>query len=172
MKAEQFLTELAASLPMRGLSSSRVNELVSEAESHLAESGEDPLDAFGRPDSYAERLVSQDEDQAAPAGDTSYVTRTFRATAIDEMFILKRMGRRGWELVDVGALALFCRRPRSIAAARVWEYKRRVGCHRAIIHEEMTKQEWEPCGNWLPFHYFKRSRGPVRPRTGGSQTPH
>jgi hypothetical protein len=138
--------------------------LVAEAESHLLESGEEPLDAFGQPDTYAERLVSQDENRTAPSPAAAYVSRTFRASAVDEMHILKKMGRKGWELMDVGVLALFCRRPRRIKDARSWEYKRRVGCHHAIIREEMIKQEWEPCGNWLPFHYFKRSTGHVRPQ--------
>jgi hypothetical protein len=164
MRSEQFLSELATSLQLRGLESPRVNELVSETESHLLESGEDPLEAFGEPDAYAERLVSRDENQAAPPRGGQYVSRTLRASAIDEMHILRKMGRKGWELIDVGALALFCRRPRRIQDARAWKYKRRVGCHHVIIREEMIRQEWEPCGNWLPFHYFKRSTGPVRPK--------
>jgi hypothetical protein len=53
-------------------------------------------------------------------------------------------------------LALFCRRPVNPNQIRRWEYKRRTGFHRAIIIEEMNREQWEPCGNWLPFHYFKR----------------
>ena len=30
-----------------------------------------------------------------------------------------------------------------------------------VIAEEMASGEWEPCGNWIVFHYFKRKVGTV-----------
>ncbi len=39
---------------------------------------------------------------------------------------------------------------------RRWEYRRRVGINRDALVVEMRATGWEPCGLWLPFHYFKR----------------
>lgn len=156
MKHESYLEALAAHLQRRGVEESTINEIVSEAESHLAESGEPPEEAFGPADDYAERMALHEESSAGPAGDGEYLLRTFRATAFSEMTILELAGREGWELVDVGPLALFCRRPRDESRIARWEYKRRTGRHEVAIREEMTRDRWEPCGNWVLFHYFKR----------------
>jgi len=72
------------------------------------------------------------------------------------MSILEWAGQDGWELVDVGAYALFCRRPKNPSQVSRWEYKRRTGSHRTIFKQEMANASWEPCGNWIVFHYFKR----------------
>lgn len=156
MDVEAYLSELAASLQARGADSARMSEAVAEVEVHLAESGEDPLEAFGPPDEYAERLLLREERRADRA-DAQWTERTFRATAFGEMGLLKEAGRQGWELTEVGGYALHCRRPRDPEAARRWEYRRRVSVDRGAILENMTALGWEPCGVWLPFHYFKRS---------------
>lgn len=157
MNVEAYMSELAASLQMRGADSARTSEAVAEVQSHLSESGEDPVEAFGSPDEYAEQLLLLEERRAGEAADTKWVERTFRATAFGEMRVLEDAGRQGWELVDVGAYALHCRRPRDLEAARRWEYSRRVSVDRQTIVEDMTALGWEPCGLWLPNHYFKRS---------------
>ena len=157
MNVESYLSDLAASLQMRGADSARTSEAVAEVESHLAESGEDPMEAFGPPEEYAEQLLLREERRAGEAADARWSERTFRATAFDEMRVLEEAGRQGWELTDVGAYALHCRRPRDPEAAHRWEYSRRVGVDRQAILDDMTTLGWEPCGSWLPFHYFKRS---------------
>ncbi len=159
MNREKYLSDLAAHLQQRGLVDQRINDIVTEVENHLTDSGEAPLDAFGPVDQYAEKIAVQDEDAMVAENQPQWHTRTFRATAFDEMGILAVAGQDGWELVDVGALALFCRRPRDTEQFGRWEYKRRIGRHRTIIMEEMASERWEPCGNWLPFHYFKRRVG-------------
>lgn len=158
MNVESYLSELAASLQMRGADSARTSEAVAEVESHLAESDEDPMETFGPPDEYAEQLLLREERQADQAANAQWTERTFRATAFGEMKVLEEAGQQGWELTDVGAYALHCRRPRDPKAARRWEYSRRVSVDRQTILEDMTELGWEPCGFWLPFHYFKRSQ--------------
>jgi hypothetical protein len=156
MTIEDYLSDLAVELQIRGATDHRIRDIVAEAETHLRESGEKPEEAFGNSKKYAEKMVCRDEHDSAPTDDPHWENRVFTATALDEMGILVWAGLEGWELIDVGALALFCRRPTDAKQIVRWEYKRRVGLHRVIIVEEMIKQEWEPCGNWLPFHYFKR----------------
>lgn len=156
MNLEGYLGELAASLQMRGADSARTSEAVAEVQSHLSESGEDPMEAFGPPDEYAEQLLLREERRSGEVAQSKWVERTFRATAFGEMRLLEDAGRQGWELVDVGAYALRCRRPRNTEATRQWEYRRRVSVDRQAILEDMTSLGWEPCGLWLPFHYFKR----------------
>ena len=157
MNVEAYLSELAASLQMRGADSARTSEAVAEVESHLSESGEDPMEAFGPPDEYAEQLLLREESREGETADKNWAERTFRATAFGEMKILEEAGRQGWELTDVGAYALHCRRPHDLKTVRRWEYSRRVGIDRQAILEDMTALGWEPCGLWSPFHYFKRS---------------
>ena len=94
------------------------------------------------------------ETQAAP--DERWHDRTFRATAFDEMEILQYAGRDGCELLDVGPYALYCRRRGDHSKVGRWEYIRRVGIHRSGIVEDMLADRWQPCGQWVMFHYFKR----------------
>ena len=156
MSIESYLSDLAVQLQIRGASDRRIQDITAEVENHLRESDEDPLEAFGGALEYAEKMVSRDERANTKAKDSPWDNRVFTATAFDEMEILAIAGREGWELIDVGALALFCRRPIDNNRIDQWEYKRRIGLHRLVIVEEMMAQEWEPCGNWLPFHYYKR----------------
>lgn len=57
MNREDYLQELRKRLQFRAVPRQRTDELVAEVASHLAESGEEPLEAFGSPDRYAARLV-------------------------------------------------------------------------------------------------------------------
>lgn len=157
MSIESYLSELAAALQTRGADSRRTSEAVAEAESHLKESGEDPVEAFGPPDEYAERLLLREERSGERSGDSGWDWRTFRATAFGEMGVLEDAGRQGWELVDVGAYALHCKRPRGPEEVYRWEYSRRVSVDRPSILANMTELGWEPCGTWMPFQYFKRN---------------
>lgn len=162
MNTESYLSELAASLQTRGANSARTSEVVAEVESHLSESREDPVEAFGPPEEYAEQLLLREERQADQETDAQWIQRTFRATAFGEMKVLEEAGQQGWELTDVGAYVLYCRRPRDTQETSRWEYSRRVGLDRKTMLEDMTELGWYPCGHWPPFHYFKRSlRQPV-----------
>ncbi len=156
MNTETYLEDLTAHLQQRGVDNDKIRDIVSEAETHLAESGEGAVEAFGSVEEYAEKMAIHEEKLAVQTEKPNHLHRTFRATAFGEMAILEFAGREGWELVDVGALALYCRRPADENRVCRWEYKRRTGRHGKIILDEMVNAGWEPCGNWLPFHYFKR----------------
>lgn len=159
---EAYLEELSACLQRYGLDNHQISEIIAEVESHLVESGETPLEAFGPPKVYAEERVTAREQVAG--GEMQ--RRTFRATALDEMIILQEAGKAGWELTDVAAFALYCQRPWNLEEVQQWEYARRVGLKRNAIIAEMMTEGWQPCGNWTPFHYFKRS---LRPATQGKR---
>jgi hypothetical protein len=153
---DTYLQQLSACLQRYGLDNQQISEIIAEVESHLVESGETPLEAFGPPDVYADERVTARE-RAAGGG---MQRRTFRATAFDEMIILQEAGKAGWELTDVAAFALYCQRPWNLKDIQQWEYARRVGLNRNRIIAEMMTDRWQPCGNWTPFHYFKR---PIKP---------
>jgi hypothetical protein len=162
MTMENYLSELASQLHLRGLDDSSIREIIAEVENHLHESGETPEGAFGTAMKYAEEMTAFRENQTnSPPPDQQWHERTFRATAFDEMETLKWAGLEGWELVDVGPLALFCRRPAEREQAFGWEYIRRTGTHPHAIRKEMAEGNWEPCGCWIVFHYFKRKVGPL-----------
>ena len=156
MKKENYLSDLFSQLHCRGVDESRSAEIISEVEAHLEESGENPEEAFGSAKEYAEKMAVFTEKSTSTLAADEYHQRTFRATAFDEVDILFWAGQEGWELVDVGPYALFCRRPIISENAFHWEYMRRTGANGSKILREMTAKKWEPCGRWIVFHYFKR----------------
>ncbi|TDC52552.1 hypothetical protein E1212_08110 [Jiangella ureilytica] len=54
---ERFRRELLTALRLRDVEPGRIGEVLAEVDSHLAETGEDPRDAFGAPADYA-RVVA------------------------------------------------------------------------------------------------------------------
>jgi hypothetical protein len=151
-----YMTDLLAALERGEVDGARARDLVAEVESHLDESGEDPFEAFGSPDQFADQLMSRGLDEA-DAETNGFETRTFRATAFDEMAVLTGLGADGWELVGVRDFGLHARRPRDADSAQRWDYRRRMGVRRGPILEEMRGEGWRPCGQWSWFHYFKRA---------------
>lgn len=156
MNREIYLSELATQLQCRGVDEQRIGEIIAEVESHLNDSGESPEDAFGPAEKYAEKMAVFSENTQSPAFENQWHLRTFKATAFDEMGILTWAGQEGWELLDVGPYALNCRRPISLHKGFHWQYKRRTGTDHKNISAEMKANNWEPCGRWIVFHYFKR----------------
>lgn len=65
-----FRRDLIVALRLRNVPADRVGEIVAEVESHVAETGEDPVDAFGSPREYAEsfRGPQTRREQVALAG--------------------------------------------------------------------------------------------------------
>jgi hypothetical protein len=57
MNQQEYLAELKRRLTFRGASRRRANDILAEVRSHLADSGEDPVEAFGTPDRYAESVL-------------------------------------------------------------------------------------------------------------------
>src|SRR6185312_7740768 len=53
---EEYRYHLVAALRTYRVPAARIGEAVAEVESHLADTGEDPVDAFGEPADYARAL--------------------------------------------------------------------------------------------------------------------
>ncbi|PKW12682.1 hypothetical protein A8926_0158 [Saccharopolyspora spinosa] len=51
--------ELLIALRMHEISGERVGEVLAEVEAHVTETGEDPVEAFGRPREYAAQVAEQ-----------------------------------------------------------------------------------------------------------------
>ncbi|MGA2185231.1 MAG: helix-turn-helix transcriptional regulator [Bryobacteraceae bacterium] len=82
------------------------------------------------------------------------------ATALDEVDILARMGREGWEMVGFGPGYLRFRRPEDEHLREPWEYHRISGVLHAPIRTQLEADGWVYCGSWLGvFQYFKRPLG-------------
>ncbi len=58
MNRQQYLGELTERLFSRGVPPEQTREIVAEVESHLIDSGDDPIETFGLPDSYAASVVA------------------------------------------------------------------------------------------------------------------
>jgi HAAS domain-containing protein len=54
---DAYIEDLRRRLSFRGASRRQVKDIVAEVRSHLADSGEDPVDAFGQPDEYAKSVL-------------------------------------------------------------------------------------------------------------------
>ena len=55
--SESYQQQLLLALRVRNVSGPRIAEALAEVDSHLAESGEDPREAFGEPSAYAARIA-------------------------------------------------------------------------------------------------------------------
>lgn len=62
-----YRQDLTLALRLRDVQGPRISEVLAELDSHLAETGEDPLEAFGPPKEYARQLVTA-LDPNRPAG--------------------------------------------------------------------------------------------------------
>ena len=56
--AQTYRKELLFALRLRDVPGPRIAEALAEVDSHLSESGEDPLEAFGPPKAYADKVAS------------------------------------------------------------------------------------------------------------------
>ena len=165
MESEAYLENLTIQLQRRGVAEDRIGQIIRDIEVAIAESKKPPVDAFGSPTKYAEKMASSDELSRGKSNSDFWHKRTFMASAYDEMEILAEAGQEGWELKNVGFLSLFCHRPKDLAQAHRWEYKRRTGINSSLIKKEMEADNWEACGIWVVLHYFKRDLGPLNAST-------
>lgn len=60
---ERYIDNLIVALQLRGVPGEKIGQIVAEVEAHVAESGEDPGDAFGKPRDYA-RTWARDTDRS------------------------------------------------------------------------------------------------------------
>lgn len=54
---DEYLAELTETLELRDVPTDAIAEIVREVESHVAESGENPVEAFGEPGRYADSFA-------------------------------------------------------------------------------------------------------------------
>lgn len=98
---DAYRQQLVLALRMYDVPAPRIGEAVAEVESHLADTGEDPVDAFGEPEEYA-RALSRSEKKS-PVW-TNYIVGvvSFGSTAVTTSALLD--GR--WLPAAVSVLAL------------------------------------------------------------------
>ncbi|SFT82404.1 hypothetical protein SAMN04487904_109143 [Actinopolyspora lacussalsi subsp. righensis] len=59
VSSEKYRNELMFALRMREVPGDRVGDVLAEVESHVAETGQDPVEAFGTPGEYAVRVAEE-----------------------------------------------------------------------------------------------------------------
>ncbi|MEV0703443.1 hypothetical protein AB0I53_36775 [Saccharopolyspora sp. NPDC050389] len=82
---KKYRDELTIALRMHEISGRRVGEVLAEVEAHVAETGEDPVEAFGRPREYAAQVAAQ-LDRATGKRSTMEVVASGAAVAALAMF--------------------------------------------------------------------------------------
>ncbi len=55
----KYRDDLVKALRVHEISGTRIGEVVAEVEAHVTETGEDPVEAFGKPRDYARQVVAQ-----------------------------------------------------------------------------------------------------------------
>lgn len=107
-------------------------------------------DVLGISKQAAQQRFRTDFGSDGPEGPDQIEVR-LGATAFNEVRILEQEGRRGNELLRVGALRLVFRK-----TTEIWEYRRVVALSSPIAEAAMAKEDWSYVASWFPFHYFKR----------------
>jgi hypothetical protein len=82
---DTYCQQFLYALRMRDVPAARIGEAVAEVESHVADTGEDPVVAFGAPAEYAERLAdSLGRPHSRFAGRSAYIPAilVFTASAV------------------------------------------------------------------------------------------
>ncbi|MER7076974.1 hypothetical protein SAMN02982929_05988 [Saccharopolyspora kobensis] len=82
---EKYRDELLVALRMHEISGERVGEVLAEVEAHVRETGEDPVEAFGKPRQYAAQVAEQ-LDGSTGKRSTMEVAISALATAALVMF--------------------------------------------------------------------------------------
>ncbi|MEV4731731.1 hypothetical protein [Saccharopolyspora sp. NPDC049426] len=85
MTLDKYTDDLHKALRFHEVSGERVGEVLAEVEAHVAETGEDPVDAFGKPRDYARQVAAQ-LDPATGKRSTGGIVLTFVAVATLALF--------------------------------------------------------------------------------------
>ncbi|MDI2028827.1 hypothetical protein QFW96_09405 [Saccharopolyspora sp. TS4A08] len=86
----KYRDDLYKALRFHEISGDRIGEVLAEVEAHVAETGDDPVDAFGKPREYARQVAAQ-LDPATGKRSTGGVILTFVLAAVLALF-----GQRFW----------------------------------------------------------------------------
>lgn len=76
MSTDAYRRELLLALRLRDVPGPRIAEVLAEVDSHVAESGENPAEAFGPPREYATQVVNAMHAGARSAGPVGSVLRS------------------------------------------------------------------------------------------------
>lgn len=112
---KRYLSDLTIALRLRKISGARIGDILAEVETHTAESGQNPREAFGEPKEYAKQFEVTPEESAGrrfgPAAWIGVITAAlgaflltdgaFAAMAGEDVF-----GVPGWWATAAGAAIL------------------------------------------------------------------
>lgn len=160
-----YFDQLAARLRAEGIPQDQVAVAIDDLTTYLDESGSDPEAEFGPAAEFAERLAPQraghDGDGTADPPEGEHWR--WRADAFHEMRWLATFGDQGWEVERVDSAGRFvCRR--DAQAPQRWTYRRELvrrtdlAADSATLADELAPDDWEPCGTWVCYAYFKQSK--------------
>ena len=85
MTLDKYTDDLHKALRFHEISGERMGEVLAEVEAHVAETGEDPVDAFGAPRDYARQVAAQ-LDPATGKRSTGGIVLSFVAIATLALF--------------------------------------------------------------------------------------
>lgn len=85
MTLDKYNDDLHKAMRFHEISGERIGEVLAEVEAHVAETGEDPADAFGAPRDYARQVAAQ-LDPSTGKRSTGAIVLSFVAVAILAMF--------------------------------------------------------------------------------------
>lgn len=160
-----YFDHLAERLRGEGIPQDQVAAVIDDLTTYLNETGTDPDAEFGPAAEFAERLAPHPagNDDDGPADPPDGELWRWRADAFNEMRWLETFGDQGWEVERVDSAGRFvCRR--DTQDPQRWAYRReRVGSKNleadiTVLADELAPDGWEPCGSWVCYAYFKRSK--------------
>jgi len=96
MPDDTYLRQVAAALETQGVAAERCGDLVAEMHSHLVDSGEDPTEAFGPPEVFAERLAGRVPADVDEAGNGDWDRDRARSVVREEMQTNRQLAEEGW----------------------------------------------------------------------------
>jgi hypothetical protein len=112
---EKYRRELLTALRLRDVEPDRIGEVLAEVDSHVAETGEDPHDAFGAPADYARvvadgrRGLTEGERRTRNAGHALIGGVVGAVSAIGIMAVVRgdetALGQPSWLVLTIGVVA-------------------------------------------------------------------
>ncbi|WP_020575883.1 hypothetical protein [Actinopolymorpha alba] len=178
-----YFDHLAERLRGQGIPEDQVAETLDDLTTYLSENGGDPEVEFGPVSEFAAQLVPPPAgnggdgpagragragrvrrvDQAGPANPPDGEVWRWRAAAFNELRWLETFGDQGWEVERVDTAGRFvCRRdaqdPQQWAYRRELVSRKNLQADTAALEDQLAPDDWEPCGTWVCYAYFKRSK--------------
>ncbi|GLY67450.1 hypothetical protein [Amycolatopsis taiwanensis] len=158
-----YFGPLAERLQAAGIPEDRVAVTIDDLRAHLEQTGTDPETEFGPVPEFAAQLLPVGNDDDGPLGSPDGELWRWRADAFEELRWLETFGDQGWEVERVDRTGRFvCRRDGQ--DPQQWEYRRELVGRKTLeadataLEGELAPDGWEPCGVWVCYAYFKRSK--------------